>query len=127
MGGMETSELQIEFKMRTRQNGGQADGKYLQLKTISDQYFLETGQHDWFWGGNQEGGTQYERPYIRGRAANMSSKISLFVYEWPPIKCKIWYINGSIFQNFPKLNQNWLKFKKLFEKSGDFGQNLAQN
>ena len=31
------------------------------------------------------------------------------------------------FQIFPNLNQNWLKFKKLLEKSGDFVQNLAQN
>ena len=46
---------------------------------------------------------------LRGCAANMGSKISLFVYEWPLIKCKIWYTNGSIFQNLvkfePKLAQ----------------------
>ena len=37
-----------------------------------------------------------------GCAANMGSKISLLVYEWPLIKCKIWYMNGSIFQNLAK-------------------------
>ena len=37
--------------------------------------------------------------------------------------CKIWYINGSIFNSFP----NFFKFKKILEKSGDFAQNLAQN
>ena len=39
---------------------------------------------------------------LQGCAANMGSKISLLVYEWPHIKCKIRYMNGSIFQNFPK-------------------------
>ena len=39
---------------------------------------------------------------LRGCATNMGSKISLLVYEWPLIKCKIWYINGSIFQNLAK-------------------------
>ena len=37
-------------------------------------------------------------------------------------------MNGSIFQNFLKfepLSQNWLKFKKIFEKSRDFAQNWA--
>ena len=49
-------------------------------------------------------------------------------YEWPLIKCKIWYINGSIFQNFPKfelkLAQIWENF---FKKLGDFNQHFAQN
>ena len=27
--------------------------------------------------------------------------------------------------NFSKLSQNWLKFKKILEKLGDFAQNLA--
>ena len=39
---------------------------------------------------------------LRECAANMGSKISLLVYEWPLIKCKIWYMNGSIFQNLAK-------------------------
>ena len=33
-------------------------------------------------------------------------------------------MNGSIFQN---LSQNWFKIKKIWEKSSDFAQNLAQN
>ena len=49
-------------------------------------------------------------------AANMGSKISLLVYEWPLIKCKIWYMNGLIFQKFPKfepkLGSNLRKFCK---------------
>ena len=38
-------------------------------------------------------------------------------------------MNGSIFQNLANLNlsQNWLKFKKILEKIGNFVQNLAQN
>ena len=54
---------------------------------------------------------------LQGCAANMGSKISLLVYEWPLIKCKIWYMNGSIFQNLlkfgPKLNRlvyEWVTF-----------------
>ena len=42
-----------------------------------------------------------------------------------PLKnAKIGYMNGLIFQKFC---QNWLKFKKILEKLGDFAQNLAQN
>ena len=54
------------------------------------------------------------------RAANMGSKISLLVYEWPRVKCRIWYMNGCIFQKC-------LKFNKVLEKLGDLAQNLAQN
>ena len=36
-------------------------------------------------------------------------------------------MNGLIFQNFPKFQQNWLKFKKLLKKLGDFTQSFAQN
>ena len=36
-------------------------------------------------------------------------------------------MNGLIFQKFRNLSQNWLKFKKILEKSGDFVQNLAKN
>ena len=57
----------------------------------------------------------------------MGSKISLLVYEWPLIRCKIWYMNGSFFKIWPNLSQNWLKFKKILEKIGNFVQNLAQN
>ena len=31
-------------------------------------------------------------------------------------------MNGSIFQIFPNLSQNWLKFNKIYEKLGDFAQ-----
>ena len=34
---------------------------------------------------------------------------------------------GWIFKSSPNLSQNWLKFKKIWEKSGDFDQNLAKN
>ena len=33
---------------------------------------------------------------------------------------------SRFFKIFPSLSQNWLKFKKVLEKSGDFAQNLAQ-
>ena len=42
----------------------------------------------------------------------MGSKISLLVYEWPLIKCKIGYMNGSIFQNLAKIGSNLRKFWK---------------
>ena len=34
---------------------------------------------------------------------------------------------GRFFKDSPNLNQNWLKFKKILEKSVDFAQNLAKN
>ena len=43
-----------------------------------------------------------------GCATNMGSKISLLVYEWPLVKCRIWYMNGSIF----KIGSNLRKFRK---------------
>ena len=33
---------------------------------------------------------------------------------------------GRFFKIFPNLSQNWLKFKKILEESGDFAQNLDQ-
>ena len=63
---------------------------------------------------------------LRGCATNMGSKISLLVYKWPLIKCKIWYINGV---DFSKCSQIWAKIgwiiRKFWKKSGDFAQNLA--
>ena len=35
-------------------------------------------------------------------------------------------MNGSIFQIFPNLSQNWLKFNKIYEKLGDFAQYLPK-
>ena len=49
---------------------------------------------------------------LRGCATNMGSKISLLVYERLLMKCKIWYINGLIFQN---LSQKWLKLIKFWK------------
>ena len=43
----------------------------------------------------------------------MGSKISLLVYEWPLIKCKIWCINRSIFSKF---SQNWFNLRKFRKK-----------
>ena len=34
-------------------------------------------------------------------------------------------MNKYILQNVPKFDQNWLKFKKLLEKSGDFAQTFC--
>ena len=39
------------------------------------------------------------------------------VYEWVHF----------VFKIFPNLSQNWLKFKKMLENSGDFAQNLVPN
>ena len=36
-------------------------------------------------------------------------------------------MNGSIFQNFPKLGQKLAQVKKKIEKSCDFAQNWAKN
>ena len=72
------------------------------------------------------GDTQYKRPYgdvpptwVAKSASwymNDPHKVQNVVYEWG---------NFSIF--FLNLNKNWLKFKKIWEKSGDFAQNLVQN
>ena len=49
---------------------------------------------------------------LRKCATNMGSKISLLVYEWLLLKCKIWYMNGFIFQKFPKFGPtlDWLVY-----------------
>ena len=53
--------------------------------------------------GHIPGGYSVQKT-LRGRAHNMSSKISLLAYEWSLITCRIWYMN-------------WLKFKKILEKN----------
>ena len=58
---------------------------------------------------------------LRGCAANMGSKISLLVYEWHLIKCKIWYVNGSIFQKFPKFGKIGWFCSKFGQKFGPIG------
>ena len=40
-------------------------------------------------------------------------------------KSGIWM--GRFFKIWPNLSKNWLKFKKILEKIGNFVQNLAQN
>ena len=63
---------------------------------------------------------------LRGCAANMDSKISLLVYEWPlkNEKSGIWM--GRFFKILPNLSQ-LAQFKKILEKICNFVQNLAQN
>ena len=56
------------------------------------------------------------RPCRLGCAANMGNKISLLIYKWPFIKCKIWFINGLIFQNLPKFEP---KLAQIWEHSGE--------
>ena len=51
-----------------------------------------------------------EQKTLQGCAANMGSKISLLVYEWPLIKCKIWYTNGSSFKNYPNIEPKLAQF-----------------
>ena len=55
---------------------------------------------------------------LRACAANMGSKISLLllVYKWPLIKCIIWYMNGTIFQNSPKFEPKFVQIKENFGK-----------
>ena len=69
------------------------------------------GHHEMYSGTPGEGGARYKRP--RGRAANMGSKISLLIYQWPLIQCKIRYrcMNGSIFKFSLKFEPSWFKFK----------------
>ena len=43
-------------------------------------------------------------------------KMQILVYEW---------VDFSKFSRY--LSQNWLKFKKIWEKIGNFVQNLVQN
>ena len=64
---------------------------------------------------------------LRGCAANMGSKISLWYMNDPlkNAKSDIWM--GRFFKIWPNLSQNWLKFKKILEKIGNFVQNLGQN
>ena len=50
----------------------------------------------------QLGGGGSVQKSLRGCVANMGSKTNPSVYEWPLIKCKIWYVHRSIFHNFPK-------------------------
>ena len=64
---------------------------------------------------------------LRGCAANMGSKISLLVFMNDPLSC--YEMQNLVYEwvNFSKFGQNWLKFKKILEKIGNFVQNLAQN
>ena len=65
------------------------------------------------------------RKTLRGCAANMGSKISSLVYEWPLIKCQIWYTNGSIFSKFePKLAQFQVTLWKIRWFCSKFGPKL---
>ena len=63
---------------------------------------------------------------LQGCATNMGSKISLLVYEWPLIKCTIWYMNGLIFQNLAKFGSNLRKFCTKLVICSKFGQKLGQ-
>ena len=78
----------------------------------TDTKHEQSGQITWIGGGGY-----LVQKTLQRCAANMGSKINLLVYEWPLIRCKIWYMNGSI---FPNLSQNWLKFKKILEKICNF-------
>ena len=63
-------------------------------------------------------GGEYSVPKtLLGRAANMGSKISLLINQWPLLLCKIWYMNKWIFENFIKIEKKWLKFKKILKKN----------
>ena len=80
----------------------------------------------WNWGGGTQ--TQYKKSYrdvpqiwvAKSASWNINDPLSNAkfgtVYEWVDFSKKV-----------PNLSQNWLKFKEICEKSGNFGQNLAQN
>ena len=57
------------------------------------------------------GGAQYKAQ--QGKTANMGSKISLVLYEWSHIKCRIECMSELIFQNFPNLNQTCFNLRNL--------------
>ena len=73
------------------------------------------------WFSRGKGHSVQKTLVLQGCAANMGSKISLLVYEWPLIKWKIWYMNGSIFKNFPKFEP-----KILSGKNPKIGQKLSR-
>ena len=85
---------------------------------LAPQFWTSSGP-PWNKVENPRGGFSVQKTLV-ACVANMGNKISLFVYEWPFIKCKIWRVNGSIFQNFPKI---WA----IFENSGDCAQNFSKN
>ena len=72
------------------------------------------------------GGGYLVQKTLQGCAANMGSKISLLVYEWPLIKRKIWYMNGLIFQMFPKFESNLAQIQENFGKIGWFCSKFGQ-
>ena len=77
----------------------------------------------------------YDTSYIRGYtvqktlwgyAANMGNNISLLAtYEWPLKNAKFGISMGCFYFNFLKFEQKLGQFKKIFEKSDDFAQNLV--
>ena len=69
------------------------------------------------------GGTQYKRPYRDVPQTWVSNQplgilMTPYEYETQNLVCE-WV-------DFSKFSQIWLKFKKILEKSGNFGQNLVQ-
>ena len=81
------------------------------MKWVQCALFLPNGLYDSKRIDDCRGGYLVQKT-LRGCAANMGSKISLLVCEWPLIKCKIWYMilmDGSIFQKLVILFKIWLK------------------
>ena len=64
-------------------------------------------------------------------ATNMSSKISLLVYEWPLISSYIMsnmeYMNGPVFNIFTNLSQNWLNLRNFWTNQVILLKTLVQN
>ena len=94
--------------------------------------WLEQGTLTWIFLPSQSGGGgRIVQKTVRGTGMccqHGGSKISLLEYEWPLIKCKICYMNGSIFQNFlefkPKLAQIQENFGKIRWFCSTFGPKL---
>ena len=83
------------------------------------------------------GGTQYKIPYGNVPPTWVAKSASLYMNDTyntlikSPMKCKVWYVNwpifqnymnGSIFQSFPKIKPKLAQIKKKMQKSGDFAQ-----
>ena len=70
-----------------------------------------------------QGGTQYKRPY--GMCRQHGSQNQPLGIRMTLVKCKIWYMNGSLFQNFPKFEpkfwKNRLILLKIWPKIGPIG------
>ena len=72
------------------------------------------------------GGTQYKSGY-RDVPQTWVAKSGRQVHQWVPFFSKIWYFDGSIFQNFLKFAPKCRKFGTLIGQLFKIFRNLRQN